>query len=329
MASLGKLAAGLAHELNNPASAVARNARELEAAVRELESASRGLGAAGLDLAQIAAIDEIRARCARTHEREAMTPLERSDWEEELALWLGRHATDQALAGALAQSAASIEDLDGLARRFEGHQLQAALRWVAAGCHVRQLIGETETAAARIHTLVAAVKGFTHLDQAAAPSPVDLAKGLSDTRAVLASKARSKSVRLTLDVAPELPRVEAIGSELNQVWANLIENAIDAVAREGEVAVTVRHEGDEVVVRIVDDGPGIPSEILTRIFEPFFTTKPVGQGTGLGLDIARRLVAQAKGSIDVDSRPGRTEFRVSLPAARPGPPPAAAGTDGV
>jgi signal transduction histidine kinase len=151
------------------------------------------------------------------------------------------------------------------------------------------------------------------MDQAATPALVDLAKGLQDTRTVLASRARAKSVRFTLDVAPDVPRVEAVGGELNQVWANLIENALDAVAPGGEVAVTVEREGNDVVVKVVDDGPGIPPEIRSRVFEPFFTTKAVGQGTGLGLDIARRLVLQSRGSIDVQSRPGRTEFRVSLP----------------
>jgi signal transduction histidine kinase len=142
---------------------------------------------------------------------------------------------------------------------------------------------------------------------------VDLAKGLSDTLAVMAAKAREKSASLALDLPPDLPRVRGFGGELNQVWANLIDNALDAVGENGRVMVTARPEGARVVVRVMDDGPGIPAEVESRIFDPFFTTKPVGKGTGLGLDIVRRLVDRSDGSIEVESKPGRTEFRVALP----------------
>ena len=149
----------------------------------------------------------------------------------------------------------------------------------------------------------------------APPEPVDIAKGLTDTLAVMAAKARGKSVGLTVDVPADLPRVCGFGGELNQVWANLVDNAIDAVGMGGRVTVTARVEGPKVIVRVTDDGPGIPAELKTRIFDPFFTTKPVGKGTGLGLDIVRRLVGQNDGLIDVESEPGRTEFRVALPVS--------------
>src|SRR5690606_15159986 len=148
----------------------------------------------------------------------------------------------------------------------------------------------------------------------AAPKPIDVGQGLHDTVAVLTSKARARSARLSVEVEPGLPRVEAVGGELNQVWANLIENALDAVPPSGTVSVTARREGSHVVVYVFDDGPGIPPEVQSRIFDPFFTTKPVGAGTGLGLDIAQRLVRGAQGTLEFSSRPGRTEFRVSLPA---------------
>jgi signal transduction histidine kinase len=186
---------------------------------------------------------------------------------------------------------------------------------VAAGCTVRGLARDIERAALRVHELVSAVKGFTYMDRAASPEPVDIAKGLTDTLAVMAAKARAKSVSLTVDVPADLPRVRGLGGELNQVWANLVDNALDAVGDSGRVMVTARAEGPRVVVRVIDDGPGIPAEVRSRIFDPFFTTKPVGKGTGLGLDIVRRLVDQNDGSIEVDSEPGRTEFRVAVPAA--------------
>ena len=173
-----------------------------------------------------------------------------------------------------------------------------------AGCATYQLASEIEAAASRIHNLVAAVKGFTYMDQATMPKPVDVGQGLADTLAVLNAKARGKSVGVSLDVEADLPRIPGFGGELNQVWANLVDNALDAA--KGRVAVAAGRQGHSVVVRVVDDGPGLPPEIRERIFDPFFTTKPVGQGTGLGLDIARRIVRRHHGEIEVDSRPGRT-----------------------
>ena len=189
--------------------------------------------------------------------------------------------------------------------------LQAALRWLVAGCATYQLASEIETSASRIHNLVAAVKGFTYMDQATMPKPVDVGQGLADTLAVLNAKARSKSVAVSLDVEADLPRIQGFGGELNQVWANLVDNALDAART--HVAVAAGRQGHSVVVRVADDGAGFPPEIRERIFDPFFTTKPVGQGTGLGLDIARRLVQRHRGEVEVDSRPGSTQFSVTLP----------------
>jgi signal transduction histidine kinase len=318
LVSLGKLAAGLAHELNNPASVVTRNTRELEGAVLELELAARDLGASGLSAAQATVLDTIRVRCMERSPQPALTPLQRGDREESFADWLQQHDADAVMAGPLAESAATAEYLDDLANALTGHTLRSALRWVAAACQVRQLLAQTQTAAARVHALVTAVKAFTYMDQAIAPAPVDLEKSLADTVTVLAGKARAKSVRLGLEVQPNLASIRAVGGELNQVWANLIENAIDAVPEGGQVTITARREGNEEVVRIIDNGPGVPLEMQTRIFDPFFTTKPVGQGTGLGLDIVRRLVRRADGSIEMSSTPGHTEFRVAFEVPVPG-----------
>jgi len=180
---------------------------------------------------------------------------------------------------------------------------------------VRGLARDIERAASRVHSLVSAVKGFTYMDQASVPEPVDIGKGLSDTLALMAAKARGKSASVTVDVPRDLPRVRAFGGELNQVWANLMDNALDAVGQGGTVKVSALANGSRVVVKVIDDGPGIPAEMKSRIFDPFFTTKPVGQGTGLGLDIVRRLVDRNEGLIEVESEPGRTEFRVALPVA--------------
>jgi signal transduction histidine kinase len=312
MSSLGKLAAGLAHELNNPASAVARSAKGLRLGLSELEAASRALGAAHLSAARQAAVDRARGLClAAAGATFGRSTVEQADREDALAGWLSRHGADVNAAEALAESAITIESLDELAAALDRDALRATLPWLVAGCATYRLASEIEASASKIHNLVAAVKGFTYMDQATMPKPVDIGKGLADTLAVLNAKARGKSVSVSLDVPADLPRVPGFGGEINQVWANLVDNALDAAR--GHVAVVAGRQGPSVVVRVVDDGPGLPPEIRERIFDPFFTTKPVGQGTGLGLDIARRIVRKHQGEIEVDSRPGHTEFRVTLP----------------
>ena len=313
MASLGKLAAGLAHELNNPASAAARSAQLISEALAESEEASRGFGAAHLDDRAQAMVERVRWVCSGGPTTGVFSPLERADREQALTDWLLDHDLDDALAAPLGETNVTLALLDELAAVVDGDQLRASLRWVAAGCTVRGLAQDVERAASRVHELVSAVKGFTYMDHAPSAEPVDLAKGLSDTLAVMAAKARAKSASLALDLPPDLPRVRGFGGELNQVWANLIDNALDAVGENGRVMVTARPQGARVVVRVTDDGPGIPAEVKSRVFDPFFTTKPVGKGTGLGLDIVRRLVDRNDGSIELESEPGRTEFRVALP----------------
>ncbi|MFL5495101.1 MAG: ATP-binding protein [Gemmatimonadales bacterium] len=313
MASLGKLAAGLAHELNNPASAAARSAQLMPEALAESDDASRAFGAADLDAPQLALVERVRSACGAAPATSVLTPIERADREESLGDWLLDHGADDALAASLAETDVTLPLLDQLAAKIGDDKLQVSLRWVAAGCTVRGLARDIERATSRMHELVSAVKGFTYMDRAASPEPVDVARGLTDTLAVMAAKARGKSASLTVDVPVDLPRVRGFGGELNQVWANLIDNALDAVGDGGRVTVTARPADTKVIVRVTDDGPGIPPDVKSRIFDPFFTTKPVGMGTGLGLDIVRRLVDRNDGSIEVDSEPGRTEFRVELP----------------
>jgi signal transduction histidine kinase len=319
MVSLGKLAAGLAHELNNPASAVARAAKLLPEALATSETASRALGASPLSVAQRAAIDTVREICGASAQDRVLSPLEAVDREDSIAAWLEGHHVDPSLADPLAETAVTLEALDGLARTLDGTALETALRSVSAGCSARRLAIEIEEAASRIFDLVSAVKGFTHMNQATIAGPVDIGQGLAQTLTVLKAKARAKSLSVNVTVEPGLPQVRGFGGELNQVWANLIDNAIDAAQESGRVEISASHKGAQVVVRVVDDGPGIPPDLRDQIFDPFYTTKPVGQGTGLGLDIARRLVRKHDGDMEIDSEPGRTEFRVSLPVAIDGP----------
>ena len=313
MASLGKLAAGLAHELNNPASAVARSAKQLQRTMSEADRATRALARAHLSDEQLAAVERVRVVCGNAPAAVSRSPLERADREDEIAAWLDRHGLDSSAVEALAETSVTIEALDLLAENLQGEALDATLDWVAAGCAVRALASENERAGSRISDLVGAMKRLTHMDRAPVPEPMDVEQGLRDTLMILGHKARDKSVSVKIDVAPGLPRVQAIGGELDQVWMNLLDNALDAVGVGGHVAVTAKPEGRSVVIRVIDDGAGVAPEHQTRIFDPFFTTKPPGQGTGLGLEIARTRVRGHGGDIEFDSRPGRTEFRVFLP----------------
>lgn len=320
MISLGKLSAGLAHELNNPASAMERCAAMLEDRIEDWEEATRGLSAAALSDAQIACVDAVRAACMAKKSQGARSPMEELDREEAIAEWLANHGLDTTNAGMLADTEVTFESLDQLVAVVEGPALNAVLRWAASGCAVRNLTSKIQDCAMRISGLVTAVKGFTHMDQAHVAEPVDLGPGLCDTVAVLKSKAHEKSVTVTLALEAELPKVYGFLSEFNQIWGNLIDNALDAVSNGGRVDVVATRENQSVAVRIIDDGPGIAGEARGRIFDPFFTTKPLGQGTGLGLDIVRRLVLHNDGAIDFESQTGRTEFRVRLPIVKIEPP---------
>ena len=314
MMSLGRLSAGLAHELNNPASAAARSARLLIDGLESLEAASRALGAARLSETQVAAIDSSSHSC-RSAVPSALSPMEMADREEAISTWLEDHHADPAAAAALVETELSIGDLDRLASVLDGDALNTTLKWMAADCSSRALATDIERAARRIHDLVAAVKRHTFMDRTDAPEPVDLTMSMNDSVALLLHKARRKSVGVTVNLEPTLPRVYAIGGDLNQVWTNLIDNALDAVGESGHVEIAADRHLDSVIVRVIDDGPGIPEAIRGQIFDQFFTTKAVGQGTGLGLNIVRELVRRNDGQIEVESRPGHTEFRVTLPVA--------------
>jgi signal transduction histidine kinase len=317
MVSLGKLSAGLAHELNNPVSAIERSASLLMERLADAELATRALGASRLSDLQLAAIDRVQASCLATRAPSVLSPIQQAERENAVGDWLADHGLSDAIAGPLAETAVTLDALDLIAEAVQGPALDAVLRWAAAGCSVRAIASEIQDAATRISGLVMAIKGFTHMDQATVAEPVDLTASLGNTVTVLKAKARAKSVAVAVQVAPGLPRVLGFVGELNQIWANLIDNALDAVPIGGRVEVTASRERQRVVVRVIDNGAGIPAEIRAHLFEPFFTTKPVGKGTGLGLDIVRRLVSHNNGEIDLESRPGRTEFRVSLPLAEP------------
>jgi len=313
MVSLGRLAAGLAHELNNPAAATVRAAKLLRAGMAEADAAAQALGAAGLSAKQIEAIEALRTTCSGRAPEAVLSAIQQSDREDEILDWLEDRGLELESATALAETPVRIEDLDGLAAAIPEDALAVTLRWISAECVTKALAADIERAATRISELVGAIKRFTRMDSLAGSESVDIEPGLRDTLRVVGAKARSKGAAVSLDVEEGLPPVRANAGELNQVWLNLIDNALDAITDSGSVVVGARRDLDGVEVRVVDDGPGIPPDVLPHIFDPFFTTKPPGQGTGLGLDIARRLVRSYRGDLTVESEPGRTAFVVRLP----------------
>ena len=317
MMSMGRLAAGLAHELNNPASAASRSAKQLGAALSDAEHAAEELGRLNLTPEQRKRIDDLAAGAIMPTATGVFSAIERADREEDVTDWLESQGADSSLAEMLSESGVTRESLDALADDYEGESLDVVLRWIGAAYNARTLAAEVERATTRIHDLVSAVKRFTYMDRAAAHEPTDIVQGINDTVMVLSTKAKAKSVAIRVDIAPKLPKIVANAGELNQVWSNLIENAIDALPEGGEVRVIARAKDHEIIVCVIDNGPGVPFDLQQRIFEPFFTTKPIGQGTGLGLDIALRVVRRFGGLIALDSKPGRTEFRVALPLSPP------------
>lgn len=312
LVSLGRMAAGLAHELNNPASAVARSAKTLVSEIERLDGINKQVGQLNLSDTQYFSIATLRDE--HNANPVTLTPIEVADREDAMADWLEEKGVGGVEVEQLAASAFGPSDLDALSAAVGVNKVGPVLSHIASEQSVRRLAREINTAASRIHALVDAVKGFTYMDQQTTLQPIAIGRGLSDTIIVLGSKARAKATEVQLDIAPDLPAVDGYGGELNQVWSNLIDNAIDA-APKGKVRVAASLELGKIVVRVTDNGKGIPDSILPRIFDPFFTTKPVGEGTGLGLDISRRIVQRHYGALDVTTSEHGTEFRVTLPVS--------------
>ncbi|MBI3760625.1 MAG: cyclic nucleotide-binding domain-containing protein [Chloroflexi bacterium] len=314
MAALGTLSAGLAHELNNPAAAVKRSAAQLGEALTTWQGLSSDLEELATAPGQRERVRDLRDEIARRAAQAArLDPLARSDREGELQTWLEDRGVDEAweLAPTLVNFGWEAEELERLAVDFSDEALPVLMRWLAAGCSINGLLTEVGMAAERISEIVRAVKSYSYLDQAPIQE-VDLHEGLENTLVILRHKLK-QAVKVTKDYAPALPRIEAYGSELNQVWTNILDNAIDAMKGEGELTLRTYQKNEHVVVELADTGPGIPPEVQPRIFEAFFTTKPPGVGTGLGLNIAYTIVNKHNGLIQVTSRPGATCFQVTLP----------------
>ena len=318
MMSLGKLSAGLAHELNNPAAAIRRSVSALRERMELMPDLVTRLTAHGLSPEQVEAARGALMTCSAPTPG-TLSTLDRADREDELADWLDDHGVPQAyvVAEVLADEGVGARDLGRLAEHVAADALPDVILWIEKGMAADRLLGEIEGAAGRVSDLVASIKSYTHMDQAPERQFLDLHAGLDQTLVMLGHAIRSKSVQIEQDYAEDLPEVCAYPGEINQVWTNLLDNAIDAVDAGGRVRIASHREGALACVRIEDDGPGIPEDVAARIFEPFYTTKAPGAGTGLGLDIAQRIVSQHEGTIRLTSAPGRTVFEVCLPIGAP------------
>jgi signal transduction histidine kinase len=315
LAGLGKLSAGLAHELNNPASAATRAASQLRKMLTKIKNASVELGKRNLSPEQRLEIEKLEAAFTQ-HDQPPPDPLTMSDLEEQVDSLLRSHGQNDLwqLAADLARKNVGPEMLESLFAVLDPDGARAALVRIAASVEIYNLLNEIESSTSRISDLVGAIKEYTHMDQAPVQN-VDIVKSLETTLTILNHKLKKGVVvQRAYQKSPSL--VNSFGSELNQVWTNIIDNAIDAMGGKGELRIRTYSDNGCVVVEIGDTGSGISPEVQQHIFEPFFTTKGVGEGTGLGLDTVQRIVRKHRGSIQVTSEPGNTRFHISLPLAQ-------------
>lgn len=314
--ALGKLSAGLAHELNNPTSAVRNAAVALQQSVRALRTAGLHLDKRPLSAEDRLYLAHIECDWSKDHPPTAIDSLERSDREEAVGDWLeDRHVADaRNLAPGLVDAGCDLETLRDLAKRFDNETLAEVVTRLTASFTINRLVEQIESGTSRMASLVRAVKQYTYMDQST-EQVIDVHEGLENTLIMLHYRLKY-GIGVVRDYDRSIPAIAAHGSGLNQVWTNLIDNAIDAMNGKGELVVRTAREFGRLLVEIRDNGPGIPPELCSRIFEPFFTTKQVGNGTGLGLDTVYRIVQQHRGEVRFESEPGRTSFQVRLPFAQ-------------
>ena len=319
LVTLGRLSAGLAHEINNPSAAATRAVDALEIACQTLLSSLARLARDEISAQQFTALDTLRREIEPQAEA-VHDPLVVAEREEVLSSWLTRHGVgrDWLIAPPLAAASVDPAWCERVATLLEGPALEPGLEWVASTLSVETLLSEVKESTRRISELVAAVRSYSQMDRASMQH-IDVRDGVENTLVMLGHRLRD-GVTVVREYDAELPEIDAYAGELNQVWTNLIDNAVDAMDGAGTLRVAARPDGDHLVVEIGDTGPGMPPEVAERAFEAFYTTKDVGKGTGLGLDIARRIVEDRHGgTITIDSRPGRTILRVRLPV-RVSPP---------
>ncbi|MBD2021942.1 cyclic nucleotide-binding domain-containing protein [Leptolyngbya sp. FACHB-36] len=319
MAALGTLAAGLAHELNNPAAALVRALKDITPALLELQRMNLVYGQHHVDEEHTKQWLSARDKGYDTIVHKRIDPMTLGDQEDKLLDWLEEYGVENAwkIAEPLAEAGMDVETLEQLTARWQDEPTELrdmGVRWLALSFEVMSMVTSGLRGAERIAQLVHSMKSYSHLDQGARQL-VDVHEGLEDTIRLFSYKLKH-GVEIRRSYASNLPKIWAYGSELNQVWTNLLDNAIDAMNESGVIELATTDHGDHIQVYVTDSGPGIPPEIRSRIYEPFFTTKPVGKGSGLGLEMVRRIVENRhQGTITLESQPGKTQFIVCLPVS--------------
>jgi signal transduction histidine kinase len=314
LVTLGTLAAGLAHEINNPAAAATRAVEALDESTQTLLASLSKLAEGQISADQFTTLDRLRREIRPP--AQVADPLAMADIEEELSSWLARKGVerDWIIAPPLAAAGVDLAWCERAAEVLGEQALEPGLEWVASTLSTATLLSEVKESTRRVSDLVAAVRSYSQVDRASMQH-LDVTEGLESTLVMLGHKLRDISV--VRDYGADAPQIDGYAGELNQVWTNLIDNAVDAMEGAGTLRVATRPEADGIVVEIGDTGRGMPEPVAARAFEAFYTTKDVGKGTGLGLDIARRIIVERHGgTIDIDSRPGETVLRVRLPVTR-------------
>lgn len=313
--ALGKLSAGLAHELNNPASAIVRSSEELYKRIHQTPDRFKSVITMQITSEQTDRINDILFRQIEQGMQTDLDVIEREDRFDDLLDWLEERNIECAddLADTFVDFGFLTTDLDGIESIIGERAIPPVLRWIESTLNLERLVSEIRESADRISGLIGSIKSYTHMDQTAMPTQLDIHTGLFSTLVMLKHKFSQRNIRLVKEVDRSLPQIEAMGGELNQVWTNLIVNALEAMEEGGQLTVRTFLRRECVCVEIEDNGPGIPEELKSRIYEPFFTTKDVGGGTGMGLDIVKRIIDRHHGDLELESQPGCTVFRVCLP----------------
>ncbi|MCB0737129.1 MAG: GHKL domain-containing protein, partial [Bacteroidetes bacterium] len=315
--SLGKLSAGLAHELNNPASAIVRSSDTLRSHLKAQPEKFKRTIKIKMTEEQIDAINDVVFNKIDGHKASCLSLMARTDIEDELTDWLEDHGIEDAyeIVENLVEFGFTVEELDDILDSTGPEHLAPVIHWIESNLSIEKMVEEIQDASHRISELVKSIKSYTHMDQSGDRKPIDVHDGLRSTCIMLKHKFNKSQTELVETFAENLPKVKALPGELNQVWTNIIDNALDVLddVENSKLTISTRQDREFVRVSIIDNGPGIPNDILNRIFDPFFTTKELGKGTGLGLDVALKIVQQHNGDIKVRTEPGRTEFEICLP----------------
>ncbi len=313
--ALGKLSAGLAHELNNPSAAIVRSSSELLRIHHNVPDKFKRIMLMKVSPEQIDQVVDFTFAKIENCKPSTLSLLDQSRQEDELLAWMEARKLEDpyALAEVFLDTGLQVQDLERLEEILAGKHLDEVLAWIANALSTERVICDIQAASQRIFELVSAVKTYSHMDQAVDKQQMHLPEGIRSTLTMVGHKLREKNIQLLEDYQPDLPAVNVYPGELNQVWMNLIDNAIDAMENRGVLEIKALQQGRFVEVHITDNGSGIPPAVIGRIFDPFFTTKPIGKGTGLGLDIVSKIVQHHQAEIRVASVPGKTEFTVALP----------------